>query len=121
MCPLDVTMGKAMAYFEIFLPTYSAFECPDKTYRLWFDEFLGFWSACANNPTWEPALMGNYNPNDISQTLVIECQINPRTAGQTGGAQCGSDRLVRMFASDLHQSSQDVQSACLLQQNQCWT
>ena len=58
MCPLDVTMGKAMAYFEIFLPTYSAFECPDKTYRLWFDEFLGFWSACANNPTWEPALMG---------------------------------------------------------------
>ena len=61
MCPLDVTMGKAMAYFEIFLPTYSAFECPDKTYRLWFDEFLGFWSACANNPTWEPALMGNYH------------------------------------------------------------
>jgi proteasome activator subunit 4 len=22
MCPLDVTMGKAMSYYEMFLPTY---------------------------------------------------------------------------------------------------
>ena len=62
MCPLDVTMGKAMAYFEMFLPTFSVYENPDKTYRLWFDELLGFWTACGNNPNWEPALMGvNYD------------------------------------------------------------
>ena len=62
MCPLDVTMGKAMAYFEMFLPTFSVYENPDKTYRLWFEELLGFWTACGNNPNWEPALMGeNYD------------------------------------------------------------
>eukprot|EP00092_Neocalanus_flemingeri_P031411 GFUD01034116.1.p1 GENE.GFUD01034116.1~~GFUD01034116.1.p1 ORF type:complete len:1998 (+),score=527.07 GFUD01034116.1:71-6064(+) len=57
MCPLDVTMGKAMSYFEIFLPTFSAFENPDQTYKLWFDELLGFWSACGNSPIWEPHLL----------------------------------------------------------------
>ena len=60
MCPLDVTMGKAVAYFEMFLPTYFAYENPDKTYKLWFEELIGFWSACGNNPTWEPSLMGKY-------------------------------------------------------------
>ena len=65
MCPLDVTMGKAMAYYEMFLPTYSVYVNPDKTYKLWFEELIGFWSACGNNPTWEPSLMG------IIYTVVI--------------------------------------------------
>ena len=58
MCPLDVTMGKAIAYFAMFLPTSSVYENPDKTYKLWFDELIGFWRACGNNPNWEPPLMG---------------------------------------------------------------
>jgi len=57
MCPLDVTMGKAMSYFEMFLPTYSASENPEQTYKLWFDELLGFWAACGNSPIWEPSLL----------------------------------------------------------------
>ena len=83
MCPLDVTMGKAVSYFEMFLPTFSAQDNPEKTYKLWFDELIGFWSACGNNPTWEPSLMGN-----IYQ-LLLECFYNDlifvvsRFAGQT--------------------------------------
>lgn len=57
MCPLDVTMGKAMSYFEMFLPTYSAFENPEQTYKLWFDELFDFWTACGNSPIWEPSLL----------------------------------------------------------------
>jgi len=57
MCPLDVTMGKAMTYFEMFIPTFSAFENPDQTYKLWFEELLGFWTACGNSPIWEPHLL----------------------------------------------------------------
>jgi len=57
MCPLDVTMGKAMSYFEMFLPTFSASENPEETYKLWFEELLGFWAACGNSPIWEPSLL----------------------------------------------------------------
>ena len=74
MCPLDVTMGKAVAYFEMFLPTYFAYENPDKTYKLWFEELIGFWSACGNNPTWEPSLMGKYLKFQINNfhRIIIE-------------------------------------------------
>ena len=51
MCPFDVTMGKAMAYFDMFLPT---FDIPKENCQLWFEELMGFWSACHNSPSWEP-------------------------------------------------------------------
>lgn len=53
MCPYDVTMGKAMAYAEMFLPSYDVQAIADQTYRLWFDEFMRFWHACHNSPPWE--------------------------------------------------------------------
>ena len=34
MCPLDITMGKAMQYYETFLPTYMAYKDPDNTYKV---------------------------------------------------------------------------------------
>ena len=49
MCPFDVTMGKAMAYFEMLLPTCDG----DEGYKLWFGEFMSFWDACYNAPPWE--------------------------------------------------------------------
>ena len=59
LCPLDVTMGKAMQLFEMFLPTFSvAASNPDQTYKLWFKEFSDFWTACGNSPLWEPNLLG---------------------------------------------------------------
>lgn len=59
MCPLDVTMGKAMSYYEMFLPTYSvAAKYPEHTYQLWYPEFFDFWTACGNSPMWEPSLVG---------------------------------------------------------------
>eukprot|EP00094_Tigriopus_californicus_P000230 TCALIF_00223-PA protein Name:"Similar to psme4 Proteasome activator complex subunit 4 (Xenopus laevis)" AED:0.06 eAED:0.06 QI:66/0.84/0.71/1/0.84/0.85/14/306/1826 len=57
MCPYDVTMGKAMAYAEMFLPSYDVQAIADQTYRLWFDEFMRFWDACHNSPPWESSLM----------------------------------------------------------------
>lgn len=53
LCPFDVTFAKAMTYFEVFLPTYDVQRFRDKTYPLWFDEFMGFWDACHNSPPWE--------------------------------------------------------------------
>ncbi len=54
MCPFDVTMAKAMGYFEMFLPTLDVADRADSTYRLWFGEFMSFWDACSNAPPWEP-------------------------------------------------------------------
>ena len=59
MCPLDVTMGKAMTYYEMFLPTYGvAAKHPAATYELWLAELSDFWTACGNSPMWEPNLLG---------------------------------------------------------------
>jgi len=57
MCPHDITMGKAVLYFELFLPTYTAYQDPEGTFKVWFDELIGFWSACGNTPCWEPCLI----------------------------------------------------------------
>ena len=60
MCPFDVTMGKAMSYFEMFLPTFDCFGKQEKTYQLWFDEFMSFWRTCSNGPPWEPNIFSLY-------------------------------------------------------------
>jgi proteasome activator subunit 4 len=60
MCPYDVTMAKAMGYFNLFLPTYNVQECKATTYSLWFDEFMNFWKGCHNSPPWEPELVALY-------------------------------------------------------------
>ena len=53
MCPFDVTMGVAMSYFEMFLPTFDCYDKRETTYLLWFDEFMSFWTTCSNGPPWE--------------------------------------------------------------------
>ena len=57
MCPMDVTMVKAMSYLEMFLPTYNTVETRSTTFDLWFDELMGFWEACPNLPLFETSLM----------------------------------------------------------------
>ena len=59
MCPFDVTMGKAMAYFQMLLPTFNVEATKEQTYQLWFKEFMGFWDACHNSPPWEPVSKEN--------------------------------------------------------------
>ncbi len=59
LCPFDVTMGKAMAYFEMFLPTLDVSGRAETTYKLWFGEFMSFWEACLNAPPWEPVGLAN--------------------------------------------------------------
>jgi hypothetical protein len=61
LCPLDVTFGKALSLYEMFLPTYTAWRCPTTTYQLWLEEITGFWQACGNLPTWEPLLIGKFS------------------------------------------------------------
>lgn len=53
MCPFDMTMAKAMAYCEMFLPTFNTQENADKTYDLWFLEIMSFWKANSNFPMYE--------------------------------------------------------------------
>ncbi|ETE72009.1 Proteasome activator complex subunit 4, partial [Ophiophagus hannah] len=57
MCPFDVTMQKAITYFELFLPTTLPPECHHKGFKLWFDEFLGLWVSVQNLPQWEGHLV----------------------------------------------------------------
>uniref|UniRef100_A0A9J7YHM4 Proteasome activator subunit 4 n=1 Tax=Cyprinus carpio carpio TaxID=630221 RepID=A0A9J7YHM4_CYPCA len=58
MCPFDVTMQKAMGYFELFLPTTLPPELHDKGFKLWFDELISLWVSVQNLPSWEVNLVG---------------------------------------------------------------
>ena len=60
MCPFDVTMGKAISYFEMFLPTFDCYDKRETTYLLWFDEFMSFWKTCSNGPPWEANMISLY-------------------------------------------------------------
>ncbi|XP_012505294.1 PREDICTED: proteasome activator complex subunit 4 [Propithecus coquereli] len=57
MCPFDVTMQKAITYFEIFLPTSLPPELHHKGFKLWFDELIGLWVSVQNLPQWEGQLV----------------------------------------------------------------
>lgn len=57
MCPFDVTMHKAMSYFELFLPTSLPPEQHEKGFRLWFDKFLELWQNSHSLPLWENNLV----------------------------------------------------------------
>ncbi len=72
MCPFDVTMGKAMAYFDMFLPTYDAQRIgKEKTYELWFQEFMSFWDACPNSPPWEPVPSKQYVIGEVESSNAL--------------------------------------------------
>ncbi|XP_069787517.1 proteasome activator complex subunit 4-like isoform X1 [Narcine bancroftii] len=57
MCPFDVTMQKAISYFEMFLPTSLPPHLHHKGFRLWFDEFMGLYITVQNLPQWEGNLV----------------------------------------------------------------
>jgi len=57
MCPFDVTMQKAITYFEIFLPTSLPPQLHHKGFKLWFDELIGLWVSVQNLPQWEGQLV----------------------------------------------------------------
>ncbi|KAL7856906.1 hypothetical protein SRHO_G00158050 [Serrasalmus rhombeus] len=57
LCPFDVTMQKAISYFELFLPTIMPPEQHHKGFKLWFDELMGLWVSVQNLPSWEGNLV----------------------------------------------------------------
>lgn len=57
LCPFDVTMQKAISYFELFLPTIMSPEQHHKGFKLWFDELMGLWVTVQNLPSWEGSLV----------------------------------------------------------------
>ncbi|KAL3050189.1 hypothetical protein OYC64_012265 [Pagothenia borchgrevinki] len=57
LCPFDVTMLKAISYFELFLPTTLPPELHCKGFKLWFDEFIALWLSVQNLPSWEMHLV----------------------------------------------------------------
>ncbi|KAM9847519.1 proteasome activator complex subunit 4A [Aulostomus maculatus] len=56
-CPFDVTMQRAISYFELFLPTTLPPELHHKGFKLWFDEFISLWVSVQNLPSWEVHLV----------------------------------------------------------------
>ncbi|XP_034148173.1 proteasome activator complex subunit 4A isoform X6 [Esox lucius] len=57
LCPFDVTMQKAIGYFELFLPTTLPPQLHHKGFKLWFDELVSLWVAVQNLPGWEVHLV----------------------------------------------------------------
>lgn len=58
VCPyLKMSMQKAVANFQLFLPTLIPPESHDKGFKLWLDEFLAFWESFQTAPAWETYLM----------------------------------------------------------------
>ncbi|CAG09459.1 unnamed protein product, partial [Tetraodon nigroviridis] len=57
LCPFDVTMQRAISYFELFLPTTLPPELHHKGFELWFDELISLWASVQNLPSWEVHLV----------------------------------------------------------------
>lgn len=57
LCPFDVTMQRAISYFELYLPTTLPPELHHKGFKLWFDEMISLWVAVQNLPGWEVHLV----------------------------------------------------------------
>uniref|UniRef100_A0A8C6V0Y2 Proteasome activator subunit 4a n=1 Tax=Neogobius melanostomus TaxID=47308 RepID=A0A8C6V0Y2_9GOBI len=57
LCPFDVTMQRAISYFELFLPTTLPPELHEKGFKLWFEEMLSLWVSVQNLPSWEVHLV----------------------------------------------------------------
>ncbi|KAM3863185.1 LOW QUALITY PROTEIN: proteasome activator complex subunit 4A [Diretmus argenteus] len=57
LCPFDVTMQRAISYFELFLPTTLPPELHHKGFKLWFDELITLWMSVQNLPGWEVHLV----------------------------------------------------------------
>ncbi|XP_052006994.1 proteasome activator complex subunit 4A-like isoform X1 [Xyrauchen texanus] len=57
MCPFNVTMQRAMGYFELFLPTTLPPELHEKGFKLWFDDLISLWVSVQNLPSWEVHLV----------------------------------------------------------------
>uniref|UniRef100_A0A3Q3IVD1 Proteasome activator Blm10 mid region domain-containing protein n=1 Tax=Monopterus albus TaxID=43700 RepID=A0A3Q3IVD1_MONAL len=57
LCPFDVTMQRAISYFELFLPTTLPPELHHRGFKLWFDELISLWGSVQNLPSWEMHLV----------------------------------------------------------------
>lgn len=61
LCPFDVTMQRAISYFELFLPTTLPPELHHKGFKLWFDEMISLWVSVQNLPSWEMHLVSLFS------------------------------------------------------------
>lgn len=58
MCPYTrKEMSRAMAYFELFLPTILLPEEHENGFKLWFTEFIQIWETCHTTPPWEGSIV----------------------------------------------------------------
>uniref|UniRef100_A0A8C8I3Y3 Uncharacterized protein n=1 Tax=Oncorhynchus tshawytscha TaxID=74940 RepID=A0A8C8I3Y3_ONCTS len=85
LCPFDVTMQRAIGYFELFLPTTLPPELHHKGFKLWFDELISLWVAVQNLPGWEvifTRILRSLNlPVGTSQMLVPRYLTNAYDVG----------------------------------------
>ena len=52
LCSTDRSMWTGFKYLNLFLPTTGHID-PDRSYKIWFDEFFNLWSTFSNGPAWE--------------------------------------------------------------------
>ncbi|KAJ8359771.1 hypothetical protein SKAU_G00162960 [Synaphobranchus kaupii] len=62
LCPFDVTMQRAISYFELFLPTTLPPKLHHKGFKLWFNELIDLWVSVQNLPGWEMHLVNLFAP-----------------------------------------------------------
>ncbi len=55
LCPADRSMGLALKYMTLFLPTSSELD-PERAYKLWFNPLMRLWESFSNFPIWETDL-----------------------------------------------------------------
>uniref|UniRef100_A0AAR2INB5 Proteasome activator Blm10 mid region domain-containing protein n=1 Tax=Pygocentrus nattereri TaxID=42514 RepID=A0AAR2INB5_PYGNA len=58
LCPFDVTMQRAIGYFELFLPTTLPPHLHHRGFKLWFKDLIDLWVTVQNLPAWEMHLVG---------------------------------------------------------------
>ncbi|KAL4641227.1 proteasome activator complex subunit 4 [Arapaima gigas] len=61
LCPFDVTMQRAISYFELFLPTTLPPELHHQGFQLWFKELIDLWVSVQNLPGWEVHLVNLFS------------------------------------------------------------
>ncbi len=88
-----------MRYFSLFLPTTSSLP-PEKTYKLWFDEFMNYWETFSNAPAWEVELFQvcTHNTNydfKVDRDLIVVAALFSSCISQRG-----QDRLDTVPGAD---------------------
>uniref|UniRef100_A0A8C8I162 Uncharacterized protein n=1 Tax=Oncorhynchus tshawytscha TaxID=74940 RepID=A0A8C8I162_ONCTS len=105
LCPFDVTMQRAIGYFELFLPTTLPPELHHKGFKLWFDELISLWVAVQNLPGWEVHLVNLFARLANDNIGYIDWDPYIPKGGPSKQAQAQLSGLFNSITSFFHPSN----------------